>query len=74
MQHTSAVIHKFYPAFNFHSLRHTHCTRLLEAGLPIKYVQERLGHKNISVTMDIYNHLTQNQAEQSKKALENVFK
>lgn len=74
MQHTSTVIHKFYPAFNFHSLRHTHCTRLLEAGLPIKYVQERLGHKNISVTMDIYNHLTQNQAEQSKKALENVFK
>lgn len=74
MQHTSAVIHKFYPAFNFHSLRHTHCTRLLEAGLPIKYVQERLGHKNISVTMDIYNHLTLNQAEQSKKALENIFK
>ena len=31
--------------FNFHSLRHTHCTRLLEAGLPLKYVQERLGHK-----------------------------
>ena len=74
MQHASRVIHKFYPEFNFHSLRHTHCTRLLEAGLPIKYVQERLGHKNISVTMDIYNHLTQNQAEQSKQALENVFK
>lgn len=73
MQHTSSLIHQFYPAFNFHSLRHTHCTRLLEAGLPIKYVQERMGHKNISVTMDIYNHLTQNQAEQGKKALENVF-
>lgn len=74
MQHASQVIHKFYPEFNFHSLRHTHCTRLLEAGLPIKYVQERLGHKNISVTMDIYNHLTQNQAVQSKQALEDVFK
>ena len=74
IQHTSQVIHKFYPAFTFHSLRHTHCTRLLEAGLPIKYVQERLGHKNISVTMDIYNHLTQNQAELSKRALEDVFK
>ncbi|WP_324356675.1 tyrosine-type recombinase/integrase, partial [Ruminococcus sp.] len=45
-----------------------------EAGLPIKYIQERLGHKNISVTMDIYNHLTQNQAELSKRALEDVFK
>ena len=74
IQHTSQAIHKFYPAFTFHSLRHTHCTRLLEAGLPIKYVQERLGHKNISVTMNIYNHLTQSQAELSKRALEDVFK
>lgn len=74
MQHTSTVIHEFCPIFNFHSLRHTHCTRLLEAGLPLKYVQERLGHKNINVTMNIYNHLTRNQAEQGKKALEDVFK
>lgn len=74
MQHTSTVIHEFCPSFNFHSLRHTHCTRLLEAGLPLKYVQERLGHKNINVTMDIYNHLTRNQAIQSKKDLEKVFK
>lgn len=74
MQHTSMVIHEFCPTFNFHSLRHTHCTRLLEAGLPLKYVQERLGHKNINVTMNIYNHLTRNQAEQGKKALEDVFK
>ena len=73
MQHTSTIIHKFYPMFDFHSLRHTHCTRLLEAGLPIKYVQERLGHKNIAVTMEIYNHLTQNQAEQSKEALDGIF-
>jgi integrase len=74
MQHTSTVIHEFCPTFNFRSLRHTHCTRLLEAGLPLKYVQERLGHKNINVTMNIYNHLTRNQAEQGKKALEDVFK
>ncbi|HPY84409.1 MAG TPA: tyrosine-type recombinase/integrase [Ruminococcus flavefaciens] len=74
MQHTSTVIHEFCPAFNFHSLRHTHCTLLLEAGLPLKYVQKRLGHKNINVTMNIYNHLTKNQAMQGKQALEEVFK
>ena len=62
------------PEITVHSLRHTHCTRLLEAGLPLKYVQERLGHKNINVTMNIYNHLTRSQAEQSKKDLENVFR
>lgn len=48
----------------FHALRNTHCTRLLEAGAPIKYLQERLGHKNITVTWMVYNHLTQNQKEQ----------
>jgi len=74
MQHTSTVIHKFCPTFNFHSLRHTHCTRLLEAGLPLKYVQKRLGHININVTLDIYNHLTNDQAEQGKLALEEVFR
>ena len=73
MQHTSSIIHKFCPDFDFHSLRHTHCTMLLEAGLPLKYVQERLGHKNINVTLNIYNHLTENQAEQGKKLLNQVF-
>ena len=73
MQHASVVIHQFYPKFTFHALRHTHCTRLLEAGAPIKYVQERLGHKNIKVTLDVYNHLTQNQTVQGNEILENVF-
>lgn len=73
MQHASGVIHKFYPTFTFHALRHTHCTRLLEAGAPIKYVQERLGHKNIKVTLDVYNHLTQNQTEQGNNTLESIF-
>lgn len=73
MQHASRVIHKTYPEFDFHSLRHTHCTMLLEAGLPIKYVQKRLGHKNIEVTMNIYNHLTENQASASKEKLDSIF-
>ena len=73
MQYASGVIHKFYPKFTFHSLRHTHCTRLLEAGAPIKFVQERLGHKDIKVTLDVYNHLTQNQTEQGNNILERMF-
>lgn len=62
-----------YWGSRFHALRHTHCTRLLEAGAPIKYVQERLGHKNIKVTLDVYNHLTQNQTEQGNNTLESIF-
>ncbi len=42
---------------NFHTFRHTHATILLAAGVHPKIVQERLGHSNISTTLDIYSHL-----------------
>jgi len=29
---------------------------LLQAGVSVKVVQERLGHKQISITLDIYAH------------------
>lgn len=44
--------------FNFHSLRHTHATMLLENGANIKEIQARLGHSRISTTMDTYSHVT----------------
>jgi integrase len=39
-------------------LRHTHATLLFELGVHPKIVQERLGHSNISTTMNIYSHVT----------------
>lgn len=71
MQHTSHIIHTKlnYPEFDFHSLRHTHCSMLLEAGASPKYVQERLGHKNIQVTMQIYQHLTEGMSKQGDAIL-----
>jgi integrase len=44
--------------FNFHSLRHTHATKLIELGANIKDVQARLGHNRLSTTMDTYTHVT----------------
>jgi integrase len=41
----------------FHGLRHTCATLLLQAGVPAKVVQERLGHKRIEITLNIYSHV-----------------
>lgn len=43
---------------NIHGLRHTHASLLFEAGASIKEVQERLGHSDIQMTMNIYTHVT----------------
>ena len=46
------------PEFDYHSLRHTHATILIENGANVKDVQERLGHTNIEMTMNTYVHNT----------------
>ena len=40
-----------------HDLRHSHATLMLEQGIHPKVVSERLGHANISITLDIYSHV-----------------
>ena len=41
----------------FHDLRHSHATQLLLQGAHPKIVSERLGHSNISITLDTYSHV-----------------
>ena len=41
----------------FHDLRHTHATLLLSQGVDLKTIQNRLGHTNITMTMDTYTHV-----------------
>lgn len=45
------------PSIRLHDVRHTHATALLLAGVHPKVVQERLGHANISITLDTYSHV-----------------
>jgi len=59
--------------FNFHSLRHTHATMLLEAGANIKDIQTRLGHSKISTTMDTYSHVTNKMKKDSINIFENIL-
>jgi integrase len=45
------------PRITFHDLRHTCATLLISAGIPIKVVAERLGHKDITITLRTYGHV-----------------
>lgn len=47
------------PQFSNHSLRHTFTTRMCEAGINIKAMQEILGHADAETTMDIYAEATE---------------
>jgi|LSQX01.2.fsa_nt_gb integrase len=46
------------PKVRLHDLRHTHASLLLAQGVHPKIVQERLGHSSITMTLDLYSHMT----------------
>ena len=46
------------PVIRFHDLRHTAATLMLGDGVHPKIVQERLGHSDISMTLNRYSHVT----------------
>lgn len=58
----------------FHALRHTHATLLIFNGENIKVISERLGHKNISTTLDTYTHVMDDMKNNTADLLDNVFK
>jgi integrase len=45
------------PPINFHSLRHTCVSLLIQSGAQPKRIQVYVGHANIGMTMDTYGHL-----------------
>jgi integrase len=45
------------PDIRFHDLRHTAATLMLQQGTHPKVVQERLGHADISLTLNTYSHV-----------------
>lgn len=40
-----------------HDLRHTHASWLIADGNPLPFIQQRLGHENITTTISVYGHL-----------------
>jgi integrase len=45
------------PRIRLHDVRHSYATAALTARIPAKVVSERLGHANVSITLDTYSHV-----------------
>lgn len=61
------------PPFSCHSLRHTFTTRAVESGMNVKVLQEVLGHKDISTTLNIYTDVTKDTKKKEVSTLGNYF-
>jgi integrase len=57
-----------------HSFRHTHTSLLIEAGVGVKEIQQRLGHTDINTTMNIYAHMTANMEEKASQPFSKLMK
>ena len=57
-----------------HQLRHQFATFLYDAGVDVKSAQKILGHSNVTTTMNIYTHLSQERKDDSANKIESFFK
>jgi integrase len=71
----------FYPllekagieSIRFHDLRHTAATLLLGEAIHPKIVSERLGHSSVSITLDLYSHVTPTMQRQAAYAMDRLL-
>ena len=72
---------KFYPCLKdskigtkirFHDLRHSYVSLLLSQNVPMKYIQNQVGHSTINITMNTYGHLLPDVHENAVSVLDNL--
>jgi integrase len=61
-----------FPKLKFHELRHTNATLLISGGTDIKVVQERLGHKSATTTLDFYAHALPERDEAAASLMDKI--
>ncbi len=58
------------PEIRFHDLRHSCATLLLRQGVNPKFVQELLGHADISLTLNVYSHVLPDMGDAASGAMD----
>jgi integrase len=56
-----------------HTFRHSYATHMIEAGVPVRHVQESLGHRSLATVM-IYLHITTHGKEDSRKRMNQLMR
>ena len=65
-----AVRSRGLPKITFHSLRHSHASALIAAGVDVVTVSKRLGHASPALTLSTYSHLFTNSDDKAAAAID----
>jgi integrase len=57
----------------FHDLRHTCATLLLRQGVNPKFVQNLLGHEDVSLTLNVYSHVLPDMGDTAAYAMDDAL-
>jgi integrase len=58
---------------SLHTVRHSHASILLEKGVALTTVSERMGHSSVSTTADIYSHALRGKDEEAAEIFGKVM-
>jgi len=61
---------KLAPDLQLYCLRHTYCTHLLRAGVPINTAKYLMGHNDLRMVSKVYGHHTSDQTDKAQELLE----
>ena len=61
------------PHMRLHDLRHSAATILLAMKVPVKVVQELLGHSNVMITLNVYGHVLSSMQDEAVDQMEHLF-
>ena len=60
-------------ALRSHDLRHTYCCWLLQAGVDVVTVAERMGHESAQMIWQTYGHVIPGQEDRTRRAIDAVW-
>lgn len=67
---TAAAVQIGVPGLTAHKLRHTAASLAIASGTNVKVVQQMLGHKSATMTLDLYGHLFADQLDEVADAMD----